>query len=250
MLFNHLLLELITLNQQARAIRSNRLLNIYIHSCCWIKCQSHLFRNVALIRYIEKLIYDNRKCYLSKDYECSWDRIELFPQIFGKIFDVFFLSECVFKIRPQVFGTHLLTIFKWCRSLEWSFFFSSMREPVLVLFFRDSTHQLNIIICINQRAGYKSVHFLAVTLDLYTHLRRAINFNQSRLHRTTGIITVSLIELLGVMTLLHQTVNELLTLWPFSLAFVPLNRALWLVNLSKVFQIDRLSMIDLLLLVY
>lgn len=55
----------------------------------------------------------------------------------------------------------------------------------------------------------ESVHFLAVTLDLYTHLRCAINSNQGW---TSEIITVVLlIELLRATTLLHRTVNKLLT---------------------------------------
>jgi len=136
-------------------------------------------------------------------------------------------------------------MFEWCRSLEWFLFFSLARVPVNLfshISFYDSTHQSDVVICINQRAGYESIHFLAVTLDLYTHLCRAINSNQGRLRRTSGIITVvSLIELLRAMTLLRRTVNKLLTLWlSFSLPFVLPNYDLRPVNLSAVFQIDRL----------
>lgn len=209
-----------------------------------INYQSHLFRNVSIntVHWEIDLVITFRILSVFRRYSES-----------GFIWIVVYLNtSSKFTCKLRDFGIHLLAILEWCRSLEWSPFFSSTRvNQFSRISFYDSTHQLDIVICINQRAEYKSVHFLAVNArSVHALTPRRLTSIRVDCIGQTGIITVSLIELLGATTLLHQAVNELLTLWSFSLAFVPSNRDLWLVNLSEVFQIGRLSIIDLSLPVY
>lgn len=149
----------------------------------------------------------------------------------------------LFACKPRNFGAHLLALTQ--RNVS--------TARIVLFFFFDACYtrtcsRASPSTTVHTSDGYShlyqsecGIHFLAVTLDLYTHLRRAINFNQGRLHRTSGIIiAVSLIELLGSTTLSRRAVNKLLTRRPsFSSPLVPPNRDLRPINLSEVFQIGR-----------